>query len=313
MPDQITQQLMMIRPVAFSKNKETSLNNYFQVDTELTAASIQTKALQEFDDFVQKLREASIEVYVFEDTQDPSTPDSIFPNNWVSFHQNGSVILYPMFANNRRLERRSDLIESLGSDFKITEVFEDLLSFESHHKFLEGTGSLILDRVNHIAYASYSDRTEQEVILAFEKLTAYSVISFTAYHNVDGQRLPIYHTNVMMSIGDRFVLICAEAIDDLIERERVLASFINQSKEIILISEDQLNNYAGNMLQVKNKNNACFLVMSTRAFQSLNAQQKQQLEKYGTLLHSNLTTIEMLGGGSARCMMAEIFLPTKKT
>jgi len=192
-------------------------------------------------------------------------------------------------------------------------VFEDLLSFESHHKFLEGTGSLILDRVNHIAYASYSDRTEQEVILAFEKLTAYSVISFTAYHNVDGQRLPIYHTNVMMSIGDRFVLICAEAIDDLIERERVLASFINQSKEIILISEDQLNNYAGNMLQVKNKNNACFLVMSTRAFQSLNAQQKQQLEKYGTLLHSNLTTIEMLGGGSARCMMAEIFLPTKKT
>ena len=184
MPDQITQQLMMIRPVAFSKNKETSINNYFQVDTELTAALIQTKALQEFDDFVQKLREASIEVHVFEDTQDPPTPDSIFPNNWVSFHQNGSVILYPMFANNRRLERRSDLIDALGSDFKITEVFEDLLSFESHHKFLEGTGSLILDRVNHIAYASYSDRTEREVILAFEKLTAYSVISFTAYQNV---------------------------------------------------------------------------------------------------------------------------------
>ena len=313
MPDQITQQVMMIRPVAFSKNKETSINNYFQVDTELTAALIQTKALQEFDDFVQKLREASIEVHVFEDTQDPSTPDSIFPNNWVSFHQNGSVILYPMFANNRRLERRCDLIDALGSDFKITEVFEDLLSFESHHKFLEGTGSLILDRVNHIAYASHSDRTEREVILAFEKLTAYSVISFTAYQSVDGQRLPIYHTNVMMSIGDRFVLICAEAIDDLIERERVLASFMNQAKEIILISEDQLNNYAGNMLQVKNKNNVCFLVMSTRAFQSLNAQQKQQLEKYGTLLHSNLATIEMLGGGSARCMMAEIFLPTKES
>jgi hypothetical protein len=313
MRDQITQQIMMIRPVAFSKNKETSINNYFQVDTELAATLIQKKALQEFDDFVQKLREASIEVHVFEDTQDPSTPDSIFPNNWVSFHQNGSVILYPMFANNRRLERRCDLIDALGSDFKITEVFEDLLSFESHHKFLEGTGSLILDRVNHIAYASYSGRTEREVILAFEKLTAYSVISFTAYQNVNGQRLPIYHTNVMMSIGDRFVLICAEAIDDRIERERVLASFMNQAKEIILISEDQLNNYAGNMLQVKNKNNVCFLVMSTRAFQSLNAQQKQQLEKYGTLLHSNLTTIEMLGGGSARCMMAEIFLPTKES
>ena len=313
MPDQITQQLMMIRPVAFFKNKETSINNYFQVDTELTAALIQTKALQEFDDFVQKLREASIEVHVFEDTQDPSTPDSIFPNNWVSFHQNGSVILYPMFAHSRRLERRSDIIDALGNDFKITEVFEDLLSLESQHKFLEGTGSLVLDRVNQIAYASYSDRTEHEVILAFEKLTAYSVISFTAYQNVDGQRLPIYHTNVMMSIGDRFVLICAEAIDDLIERQRVLTSFINQSKEIILISEDQLNNYAGNMLQVKNKNNVCFLVMSTRAFQSLNAQQKQQLEKYGTLLHSNLTTIETLGGGSARCMMAEIFLPTKES
>ena len=313
MPDQITQQLMMIRPVAFSKNKETSINNYFQVDTELTAALIQTKALQEFDDFVQKLRDASIEVHVFEDTQDPPTPDSIFPNNWVSFHQNGSVILYPMFANNRRLERRSDLIESLGSDFKITEVFEDLLSFESHHKFLEGTGSLILDRVNHIAYASYSDRTEREVILAFEKLTAYSVISFTAYQNVDDQRLPIYHTNVMMSIGDHFALICAEAIDDVMEREQVLETLRKQSKEIILISEYQLNNYAGNILQVKNKNNVCFIVMSTNAFRSLNPHQKQQLEKHGTLLHSNLTTIEMLGGGSARCMMAEIFLPTKES
>tara|TARA_B110000046_G_scaffold169269_1_gene188228 strand:+ start:78 stop:992 length:915 start_codon:yes stop_codon:yes gene_type:complete len=303
---------MMIRPVAFSKNKETSINNYFQVDTALTAASVQTEALQEFDDFVQKLRESSIEVHVFEDTKEPLTPDSIFPNNWVSFHQNGSVILYPMFAHNRRLERRSDLIDVLRNHFEITEVFEDLLSFESHQKYLEGTGSLILDREHKIAYASYSDRTQHEVILAFEKLTDYEVIGFKAYQSMDGQRLSIYHTNVMMSIGDRFVLICAEAIDDLTDRERVLESFRSQSKEIILISEDQLNNFAGNMLQVKNKKNACFLVMSTRAFESLNAQQKQQLEKHGTLLHSNLATIELLGGGSARCMMAEIFLPTKK-
>ena len=313
MPDQITRQLMMIRPVAFSKNKETAINNYFQGNTELTAVEVQKKTLKEFDDFVQKLREAAIEVHVFEDTQDSLTPDSIFPNNWVSFHQNGSVILYPMFANNRRRERRLDLIDALRSYFEITEVFEELLSFESHQKFLEGTGSLILDREQQIAYASYSDRTEQEVIRAFEDLTAYSVIGFKAYQNVDGQRLPIYHTNVMMSIGDHFALICAEAIDDVMEREQVLETLRKQSKEIILISEDQLNNYAGNILQVKNKNNVCFIVMSTNAFRSLDPQQKQQLEKHGTLLHSNLTTIEMLGGGSARCMMAEIFLPTKES
>lgn len=313
MPDQITRQLMMIRPVAFSKNKETAINNYFQGNTELTAVEVQKKTLREFDDFVQKLHEAAIVVHVFEDTQDSLTPDSIFPNNWVSFHQNGSVILYPMFANNRRRERRLDLIDALRSHFEITEVFEELLSFESHQKFLEGTGSLILDREQQIAYASYSDRTEQEVIRAFEDLTAYSVIGFKAYQNVDGQRLPIYHTNVMMSIGDHFALICAEAIDDVMEREQVLETLRKQSKEIILISEDQLNNYAGNILQVKNKNNVCFIVMSTNAFRSLDPQQKQQLEKHGTLLHSNLTTIEMLGGGSARCMMAEIFLPTKES
>ena len=312
MSDQNTRQLMMIRPAAFSKNKETAINNYFQVDAELKAEEVQQRVIQEFEDFVQKLREVSIDVYVFEDTQDPVTPDSIFPNNWVSFHQNGSVILYPMFANNRRLERRIDLIDNLTNHFEVKKIFDDLLSFESQQKFLEGTGSLVLDRVNKIAYACYSSRTKDEVILAFEKLTAYTVIRFKAYQNHEGQRLPIYHTNVMMSIGDFFVLICAEAIDDLNERERVLESFRNQSKEIILINEYQLNEFAGNILQVKNKNNLFFLVMSTRAFQSLNTQQKVQLEKYGTLLHSDLTTIEMLGGGSARCMIAEIFLPIKK-
>ena len=312
MSDQNTGQLMMIRPAAFSKNKETAINNYFQVDTELKVDEVQKRVVQEFNDFVQKLREASIDVYVFEDTKEPLTPDSIFPNNWVSFHQNGSVILYPMFANNRRLERRLDLIDSLTDHFEVTRVFENLLSFESQQKFLEGTGSLVLDRINKIAYACYSSRTKYEVILAFEKLTAYTVIRFKAYQSKEGQRLPIYHTNVMMSIGDHFVLICAEAIDDLNEREQVLESFRNRSKEIILISEGQLNDFLGNILQVKNKYNAFFLVMSTRAFQSLNAQQKAQLEKYGTLLHSDLTTIEMLGGGSARCMIAEIFLPIKK-
>ena len=312
MSDQNTRQLMMIRPAAFSKNKETAINNYFQVDAELKAEEVQQRVIQEFEDFVQKLREVSIDVYVFEDTQDPVTPDSIFPNNWVSFHQNGSVILYPMFANNRRLERRIDLIDNLTNHFEVKKIFDDLLSFESQQKFLEGTGSLVLDRVNKIAYACYSSRTKDEVILAFEKLTAYTVIRFKAYQNHEGQRLPIYHTNVMMSIGDFFVLICAEAIDDLNERERVLESFRNQSKEIILIYDYQLNDFAGNILQVKNKNNLFFLVMSTRAFQSLNTQQKVQLEKYGTLLHSDLTTIEMLGGGSARCMIAEIFLPIKK-
>jgi len=217
-----------------------------------------------------------------------------------------------MFANNRRLERRLDIIDNLTDHFEVTRVFENLLSFESQQKFLEGTGSLVLDRVNKIAYACYSSRTKHEVILAFEKLTTYTVIKFKAYQSHKGRRLPIYHTNVMMSIGDHFVLICAEAIDDLNERERVIDSLRYQSKEIILIYEDQLNDFVGNILQVKSKDNGFFLVMSTRAFQSLNAQQKVQLEKYGTLLHSDLTTIEMLGGGSARCMIAEIFLPIKK-
>ena len=280
MRDQITQQIMMIRPAAFSKNKETSINNYFQVDTELTAALIQTNVLQEFDDFVQKLREASIEVRVFEDTQDPSTPDSIFPNNWVSFHQNGSVILYPMFANNRRLERRCDLIDALGSDFKITEVFEDLLSFESHHKFLEGTGSLVLDRVNQIAYASYSDRTEHEVILAFEKLTAYSVISFTAYQNVNGRRLPIYHTNVMMALGERFAIICLDSINKTSEKGFVVETLESTGKEVIEISMEQMNSFAGNMLQVRNDSSDTFLVMSDAAFNSLEESQIKKIEKY---------------------------------
>lgn len=312
MTKQITDTLMMIRPVAFHLNEQTAVNNYYQKAIEgLSSEEIQLKALQEFDGFVDKLKKNGVEVIVFGDTIDPAKPDSIFPNNWISFHESGEVILYPMYAENRRYERREDILESLGRTFKISGI-TDFTDWETMNKFLEGTGSLILDRPNKIAYAAISERTNPDVLEEFRTETGYDIVSFSAFQTVNNQRKPIYHTNVMMCMGENFAVICTQSIDNEIEKKNVIQSLQNTGKEVVLITEKQKERFAGNMLQVQNKAGEKYVVMSESAFKSLTEDQRGQLNKHGKLLYSSLDTIESLGGGSARCMMAEVFLPKRK-
>ena len=309
---QVTSTILMIRPVAFRMNEQTAVNNYYQQKiTDLTAEEKQAKALQEFDEFVHKLRSIGIEVIVVNDTLQPSSPDSIFPNNWVSFHDDGRVVLYPMFAVNRRYERRMDIIDLLSErGFEVNNVV-DLTEMERKDVFLEGTGSLILDRQNKITYAAISDRTHKEAVEDFSNRFDYKPIVFHANQTVDGERLPIYHTNVMMSIAEHFAIICSDSIDNPEERQKTLKAITESEKEVIDITEDQVSNFAGNMLQVQNANHENYLVMSTSAFKCLTEEQKGRIESYCKILHSEIDTIETLGGGSARCMMAEVFLPKK--
>lgn len=312
MPNQITDSLFMIRPVAFHKNEETAANNFYQQDiTNLSADQIQEKARQEFDDFVSKLRAAGIDVTVIEDNKGSSTPDSIFPNNWISLHEDGSVILYPMFAENRRKERRPEILAELSNKFHIT-ASKDLTKWEAQSKYLEGTGSMILDRINEIAYAAVSERTNPQVFEEFCNRQHYTGVQFVANQSIEGQRLPIYHTNVMMCVGEGFALICLDSIDDELEKKSVIESLKSSGKEIIPISEDQNNHFAGNTLQLRNQEGERFVVMSGAAYHSLHEDQVDQLKRHGEIIHSPLDTIEKLGGGSARCMMAEVFLPKKQ-
>lgn len=302
---QTTNHILMIRPVDFKFNEQTAGNNKFQVAS--TDADVQQQALIEFDGFVNLLRSNSVDVTVIDDTLDPATPDSIFPNNWVSFHDDGAVFLYPMFSENRRAERRKDIIESLGEKFQLNHI-SDLSFFEQQVLFLEGTGSMVLDRDNKIAYACLSVRTDEEVLNNFCMLTGYIPVSFQA---IDQSRFPIYHTNVMMCIGDRFAVICLDSIPNLQERELVKHSLIGTGKEIIEINFDQMNRFAGNMLQVKNNKDESLLVMSEQAYKALKHTQIDILEKYAKLIYAPLYTIEKNGGGSARCMLAEVHLPVK--
>lgn len=311
MHSQLTDTLLMVRPVAFQKNEETAENNFYQQTiTGVSKTALQEKALTEFDGLVQKLKDKNIKVIVINDIIKPATPDSIFPNNWISFHSDGSIMLFPMFAENRRLERREDILELLKEDFLISQI-DSLADWEQKEIYLEGTGALILDRVNKIAYAAVSDRTNPELIKVFCKQKGFDPIIFYAYQSVGSDRLLIYHTNVMMCIGERFALICADSIDDNSEREMVLSSLRDSEKDVIEISEAQNNCFAGNMLQVMNQNNERFIVMSEAAYNSLDKHQITRLETHGEIIHSNIDTIETLGGGSARCMIAEVFLPKK--
>ena len=308
---QSTDTLMMVRPIQFRFNEQTAVNNYYQTAIEgLSEAEIQSKAAKEFDEFVSKLRDKKINVIVVNDTPEPSTPDSIFPNNWVSFHEDGRVALYPMYAVNRRLERRNDILERLTEkeNLKISEII-DLSAQEEESRFLEGTGSMILDRQNKIAYAAISIRTNKIVLDEFCDKFGYKAVIFTANQTVDGKRLPIYHTNVMMCVADELAILCADSIDDIKERDAVIESLEKTAKEVIEISEDQKHHFAGNMLQVNGIDGKAYLVMSAAAHQSLNQEQMNRIEKYCEILSSSLDTIEALGGGSARCMMAEVFLP----
>ena len=307
---QITKNILMIEPVSFNYNAETALNNYFQKnDANFSKSLIQKKALEEFNNFAKLLRSNHVNVHIIKDTIHPLTPDSIFPNNWISFHSNGEVLLYPMFANNRRLERRTDIIEQLQNEYFVSEV-KSLVHYEDKSIFLEGTGSMILDRTNKICYASISLRTNKSIVLDFCDQLNYKPVLFNSFQDVDGKRLPIYHTNVMMCVASDFAIVCLDAIDSQDEKNSVINSLITTNKEIIQISELQANKFAGNMLQVQGDKK--YLIMSESAFNILSEKQIQKIESYCSILYSDLKTIEKFGGGSARCMMAEIFLPLKK-
>lgn len=307
---QTTNSILMIRPVAFRMNEQTAVNNYYQkVLDGLDPDTVNERAREEFDAFVKKLREAGVEVVVIEDTKEPDTPDSIFPNNWISFHENADVVLYPMFAVNRRQERRDDILDILEEKGFVIENVVDYTLAEEDDYFLEGTGSILLDRANGKAYCALSPRADEELFIEFCEDMELTPVIFEAFQDVDGERKQIYHTNVMMCLGETFAVICADCIDDKQERKSVLDSLKADGKDIIFITEDQVNNFAGNMLEVQGIGGQRYVVMSKAAHKSLTADQVSKLEKHARILSSSLDTIEACGGGSARCMMAEIFLP----
>ncbi|HEY6899579.1 MAG TPA: arginine deiminase-related protein [Puia sp.] len=298
---QTTSHLLMIRPVNFSFNAETAVNNAFQ---SAATEGAQQQALQEFEGFVSLLKENDVDVTVIEDTPEPYTPDSIFPNNWISFHESGIVCLYPMYATNRRRERKPGVLEELSKKFHIQSTL-DFSGYEAQGLFLEGTGSMVLDRDRRIAYACLSPRTDRQVLLDFCEKMDYLPEVFTA---VDGKGQPVYHTNVVMCVADRYVVICLDAVPDPVENENLTRTIQNSGKEIVAITLSQMNQFAGNMLQVQNLRGEKLLVMSSQAYASLNPEQIVRLTGFNRILHAPLTTIETNGGGSARCMLAEIHL-----
>ncbi len=274
-------------------------------------SNTQEKALQEFNAFVEKLRSKGINVITVKDTLEPHTPDSIFPNNWVSFGSDGKVFLYPMFAPNRRDERRNEVLEEVkNAGFEISEV-DDISHYENEELFLEGTGSMIFDHDYKIAYGSVSLRLAEELFRKFCEKIGYESVVFHSYQTAGTDRLPIYHTNVMMCVADKFVVICLDCIDDEMEREKVQEVIKSTEKELIEITEEQMQQFAGNMLQVHNSEGKTFLVMSETAYNSLTKEQISNIEKYSEIIYADLNTIETNGGGSARCMLAEVFLPKK--
>lgn len=302
--------ILMVHPTSFRANEQTVVNNHYQKEmNDLDQVTLQEKANQEFDAFVEKLRGVGVHVVVFEAKDGLDTPDAHFPNNWISFHENGVVGLYPMFAENRRAERREEVLFQLEDEgFKIAHIM-DYRDAEEEGMFLEGTGALLLDRTNRKAYCALSERADEELFIEFCEDFEFTPIIFTANQTVDGKRRPIYHTNVMMCLGETFAVICLSSIDDKKERKNVIKHLKEDGKEIIDITEKQVNNFAGNMLQVRGKDNKRYLIMSQAAYNSLTSAQILTLKKHTEILSSSINIIEACGGGSARCMMAEVFLP----
>jgi len=293
-------EILMVRPYQFYFNQQTAANNFFQSNINIENAN--ELAIAEFDTMVEKLRAHQIKVNVIQDTQDPSTPDSIFPNNWVSTHADGTLCLYPMYAENRRAERKSTVIDFLQMNYKIQKTI-DLTDLEKEGKFLEGTGSMVLDHQNKIAYGCLSERLDKDAFSYWCNKMQFKKMAFKA---VDDKAQPIYHTNVMMCMGDQFVVICLDSIANEKEKQMLLDSFFQTHKEVIEISQDQLNHFAGNMLQVFDIDEKPHLIMSEQAYSALHAAQLKSLEKFNPLIPISIPTIEALGGGSTRCMMAEI-------
>lgn len=298
----------MVRPSNFGFNPETAESNAFQEnDQSVEQHTIIEQAVQEFDEFVRRLENAGVTVLVIEDTDVPEKTDAVFPNNWISTHQNGTIITYPMLSPNRRLERREDILGTLSSQFSVKRRL-NLELYEKQERFLEGTGSMILDRINNIAYACHSQRTDELVFEIFCQQTGFHPHLFKAN---DGLGQPIYHTNVMMALGDRFAVVCLGTIAEKKEREALINRLNATGKSIIEITIIQMMAFAGNMLQLKNKDGDAIIVMSEQAYKSLEEEQVSQLSAFGQIVYSPLDTIEKYGGGSARCMIAEIFLPQK--
>ena len=311
MKKQITNTVLMVRPVRFRMNEQTVVNNYFQEEMDLKNDEINRQAQQEFDVLVEKLRTVGVKVIVVDDIYEQNTPDSVFPNNWITFHQNGDVAIYPMFAENRRRERREDILDKVEAEgFDIENVY-DYTDAEKENIFLEGTGAMVLDRVNRKAYCALSPRADEELFIEFCEDFEYTPVIFKAYQQVNNEQLPIYHTNVMMALGVDFAVVCLDTITDKSEHKNLLHHLKEDKKEVINITPKQMEQYAGNMLQVQGKDST-YLVMSDAAYNSLTPEQRETIEKHTAIIHSNLETIETCGGGSARCMMAEVFNPSNK-
>lgn len=303
---QSTNSIMMVRPAAFGYDPETAANNAFQNEpSQLNPADLQARALKEFDDTTAAMRANGINLTVVQDLLEPLTPDAIFPNNWISTHEDGTVILYPMMAPNRRQERRQDVLDELERFFEIRRVV-DLTRHEQQGRYLEGTGSMILDRENGVIYACRSARTNESVLKEVAKTLNYRTVVFDA---LDSNRRPIYHTNVMLSVCSNMVVIADHTIPDLVERERVMAFLKGGGHSIVKLRPEQLNEFAGNVLEVQGRER--LLAMSSRAFKSLSNSQLDLIEVWSKCVHFPVPTIENVGGGSIRCMMAEIFLPRK--
>ena len=307
MNQQTTNQLLMIRPSCFYTNEQTARNNYFQQQTDENQRSTTAKAQQEFDGFVDELRSHGVKVFVWQDPEEPQTPDALFPNNWISFHNPQTLVTYPMYAVNRQMEVSNAPIKFLESKGLL---FANKLDFTSHissNIFLEGTGSMVLDRINQIAYCARSERTNSILIDMFCQKMGYSAVVFSSLQSVNGQRQPIYHTNVMMSVGLDFAMVCLDSVDDINERNILIGSLEKSGKKIIELTEDQIHQFAGNVLELQSVSGNRLLAMSSSAYYALTDSQKEEISSKLTMVHSPLPTIERLGGGSARCMMAELF------
>lgn len=305
----IANSVMMIKPSNFNYNEQTSINNHYQKNNKLyDLTAIQKNVAVEFNEFVNKLKKNNIDVNIFNDNISLYTPDSIFPNNWISFHENKTIILYPMFAKNRRLERRVDIIEKLRVKYNV-EKFNliDLSFYEKEYKYLEGTGSMILDRHNKIIYSSLSERTNKTLLDKVSSILNYELLLFKSFQTVKEKKFPVYHTNVMMSLGDTFAIICDSLIKNSKERNSVMNSLRKSGKEIISLNENQINSFAGNMILLKNKKNINLLIMSNSAYNSLSSHQIDNIKSHVKIIKSNLSTIEYYGGGGARCMITELF------
>ncbi|MGQ0738009.1 MAG: citrulline utilization hydrolase CtlX [Bacteroidota bacterium] len=302
-----TTTILMVRPAAFGFNEETAANNYFQSNPAISKEALQQKALTEFDNMVQTLRRNHIDVLVMEDNKEPPKPDAVFPNNWLSTSPEGKVFVYPMYAPSRRAEKRDEILEQLAKEFVVKDV-QDWSEFEAEGRFLEGTGSMVMDHDNRLIYAAISERTNISVLEKFAASNSYQAIIFLA---TDKEGRPVYHTNVVMALGEKFCVLCEEAIDEEWELIAVRQLLESTGHTIIPITREQMHSFAGNMLELKNSKGENILILGQAAFDALHKEQREMLEAYARLLPVAVPTIEQVEGGSVRCMMAEVFLEKK--